>query len=171
MRIPDISPRLAMITAAAEGMTAEADSFTGAFDAALAVPEATRWPFELARIQLYYGERLRHTRKIVEARRHLNPALDAFQRLDAQPWAVRARNELRATGRPPTKRPAKDLTTLTPQQREIALLAAAGLTNKQIAERLFLSPRTVGTHLYQIFPKLGVVSRAGLRDALNDRTP
>jgi DNA-binding NarL/FixJ family response regulator len=57
---------------------------------------------------------------------------------------------------------------LTPQQREIATLAAAGLTNKQIAERLFLSPRTIGTHLYQIFPKLGVTSRAALRDALGD---
>jgi len=56
--------------------------------------------------------------------------------------------------------------TLTPQQREIAMLAAAGLTNKQIGERLFLSHRTVGTHLYQLFPKLGITSRAAPRDAL-----
>ncbi|WP_328401794.1 response regulator transcription factor [Nocardia sp. NBC_00403] len=56
---------------------------------------------------------------------------------------------------------------LTPQQRQIALLAASGLTNKQIGDRLFLSPRTVGTHLYQVFPKLGVTSRAALRDALS----
>jgi DNA-binding NarL/FixJ family response regulator len=56
---------------------------------------------------------------------------------------------------------------LTPQQLQIASLAAAGLTNKQIAERLFLSPRTVSTHLYQIFPKLGITSRAALRDALS----
>ena len=55
---------------------------------------------------------------------------------------------------------------LTPHEREIASLAAGGLTNKQIGERLFLSPRTVSTHLYRIFPKLGVSSRAGLRDAL-----
>ncbi|MFF5079384.1 AAA family ATPase [Actinoplanes sp. NPDC000266] len=171
MNIPAISPRLAMVTAAAEGMVATNDTFADAFDAALAVPEATRWPFELARIQLFYGERLRHARATVEARRHLNAALDTFQRLDARPWTTRAGNELRATGRVPSKRPTADLTKLTPQQREIALLAAAGLTNKQIAERLFLSPRTVGTHLYQIFPKLGVVSRAGLRDALNDQSP
>jgi len=59
------------------------------------------------------------------------------------------------------------LGTLTPQQREIATLAAAGLTNKQIGERLYLSHRTVATHLYQIFPKLGVTSRAALRDALS----
>lgn len=61
--------------------------------------------------------------------------------------------------------------SLTPQQREIAELAAAGLTNKQIGERLFLSPRTVSTHLYQLFPKLGVTSRAALRDALADLPP
>lgn len=61
--------------------------------------------------------------------------------------------------------------SLTPQQRETALLAAAGLTNKQIAERLFLSPRTVAAHLRQLFPKLGVVSRAALRDALADLPP
>ena len=61
--------------------------------------------------------------------------------------------------------------SLTPQQREIALLAAAGLTNKQIAERLFLSPRTVAAHLRQLFPKLGVASRAALRDALAELPP
>ncbi|MFI9615733.1 helix-turn-helix transcriptional regulator [Streptomyces sp. NPDC052023] len=55
---------------------------------------------------------------------------------------------------------------LTPQQREIASLAAAGLTTKQIGEKLFLSPRTVSTHLYRLFPKLGITSRAALRDAL-----
>ncbi|MEU1393108.1 helix-turn-helix transcriptional regulator [Nonomuraea sp. NPDC005730] len=58
------------------------------------------------------------------------------------------------------------MTALTPQQLQIAQLAAAGLTNKQIAARLFLSPRTVSTHLYQVFPKLGITSRAALRDAL-----
>jgi DNA-binding CsgD family transcriptional regulator len=57
--------------------------------------------------------------------------------------------------------------SLTPQEREIALLAATGLTNKQIGERLFLSPRTVGGHLHRLFPKLGVPTRAALRDALS----
>jgi DNA-binding CsgD family transcriptional regulator len=63
------------------------------------------------------------------------------------------------------------LASLTPQQRQIALLAAAGHTNKEIAARLFLSPRTVSTHLYQVFPKLGITSRAALRDALGDTPP
>ena len=62
-------------------------------------------------------------------------------------------------------------TALTAQEREIALLAAAGLTNKQIGERLFLSHRTVGTHLYHLFPKLGISSRAVLRDALDELPP
>jgi DNA-binding NarL/FixJ family response regulator len=79
---------------------------------------------------------------------------------------ARAGNELRATGLTIGQSEAPGLASLTPQQREIAMLAAEGLTNKQIAERLFLSPRTVGTHLYQVFPKLGITSRAALRDAL-----
>jgi DNA-binding CsgD family transcriptional regulator len=81
------------------------------------------------------------------------------------PWCGRASTELRATGLTSDRAPAATA-PLTPQQREIAALAASGLTNKQIAERLFLSPRTVSTHLYQIFPKLGITSRAALRDAL-----
>lgn len=62
-------------------------------------------------------------------------------------------------------------TALTPQQQEIAQLAVSGLTNKQIGERLYLSPRTVATHLYQVFPKLGVTTRAALRDALASEDP
>jgi DNA-binding NarL/FixJ family response regulator len=89
----------------------------------------------------------------------------------AQPWIPRARNELRATGAHRLSPAAAHLDELTAQQREIAELAAAGLTNKEISARLFLSARTVGNHLYQIFPKLGVTSRAALRDALSGHTP
>jgi DNA-binding NarL/FixJ family response regulator len=83
------------------------------------------------------------------------------------PCAARASGELRATGQPVAHDQHPDPVALTPQQREIATLAAAGLTNKQIGERLYLSHRTVATDLYQIFPKLGVTSRAALRDALS----
>ena len=97
---------------------------------------------------------------------HLTAAHDTFQRIGATPWAQRAASELRATGITIRRSNVLGPGALSPQQLEIARLAAAGLTNKEIGERLFLSHRTVGTHLYQIFPKLGITSRAALRDAL-----
>ena len=85
----------------------------------------------------------------------------------AQPWVTRAQNELRTSGRPRRSRdPHVTPTALTPQEGEIASRAASGLTNKQIAQQLHLSPRTVSGHLYRIFPKLGISTRAALRDAL-----
>ena len=103
---------------------------------------------------------------MTEARVHLNAARDIFERLGARPWVDRASAELRATGQ--TKPRVRDnvLDRLTPQEFEIVNLAASGLTNKQIATRMFLSPRTVGGHLHRAFPKLGVETRAALRDAL-----
>jgi len=118
-------------------------------------------------VHLTYGERLRRDRDTSGARRHLSAAREIFNQLGATPWAARASSELRATGQLVGHDERPDPVTLTPQQREIATLAAAGLTNKQIGERLFLSHRTVATHLYQTFPKLGVTSRAALRDALS----
>jgi DNA-binding CsgD family transcriptional regulator len=163
-----ISSRLALVTYASAAMAAPDGQDAAWFEKALAVPGADRWQFDLARVQLAYGERLRRSKLTSEARDHLRAARETFQRLRARPWEVRAGNELRATGvsigRPETLGP----TSLTPQQLEIAQLAAAGLTNKEIGERLFLSHRTVGTHLYQLFPKLGITSRAALRDALRD---
>ena len=117
-------------------------------------------------MQLLCGERLRRARAAKESRSHLAAALEIFERLGARPWASRAASELRATGQIKARadQPARD--SLTPQERAIALLAAAGLTNKEIGQRLFMSHRTVGAHLYQIFPELGITSRAALRDAL-----
>ena len=162
--VASLSPRLAMLVA---GATALLDDGTNdAFERALAIPDATLWPFDLARIHLTYGERLRRDRATGDARRHLRAAREIFDQLGATPWAARASGELRAAGLLIDHGERPDAAALTPQQREIATLAAAGLTNKQIGERLFLSHRTVGTHLYQIFPKLGVTSRAALRDAL-----
>jgi DNA-binding NarL/FixJ family response regulator len=117
-------------------------------------------------VQLLYGERLRRTRAIKESRVHLGAALETFRRLGTQPWVQRAANELRATGETKPRHHDRDRDTLTPQENKIAQLAASGLTNKQIGERLFLSPRTVGFHLHRVFPKLGIRSRAALRDAL-----
>jgi DNA-binding CsgD family transcriptional regulator len=161
-----ISPRQALISAGAAAMAAPDSAAAALFEQALSVPGADRWPFDRARIQLAFGERLRRMKATTEARAQLAAALDTFQRLGAAPWAARAASELRATGQTIGQLPSSGPASLTPQQRQIATLAAAGLTNKQIGERLYLSPRTVSTHLHQVFPKLGVTTRAALRDAL-----
>ncbi|KNB52423.1 hypothetical protein AC230_11200 [Streptomyces caatingaensis] len=122
-------------------------------------------PFEEARTELLYGEWLRRARRRTEARPRLRNALEAFERLGAVPWAERARGELRAVGG--TASPASvarpdPLAALTPQERQVVRLAAAGAGNRDIAARLFLSPRTVEYHLYKAYPKLGVGSRREL---------
>ncbi|MEY9852307.1 DNA-binding NarL/FixJ family response regulator [Leifsonia sp. EB41] len=167
--VAGISPRLALITAGASALVSDDDGFRDAYRRALATPDAGRWPFLQARIELAYGERLRRAKHTTDARAVLTQALTTFERLGAEPWASRARTELRASGLALDRAGDGAAADLTPQQREIAELAAAGLSNRQIGEKLFLSPRTVGAHLYQVFPKLGVTSRAGLRDALADR--
>ena len=161
-----ISPRLAMLTGASAALTAPADQAGQLFAEALAVPAADRWPFDLARVQLAYGEHLRRARATTDARAYLSAALSTFEALGAKPWAVRAGNELRASGLAAVRADGHRIATLTAQEHQVAALAAAGLTNKQIGERLYLSHRTVAAHLYQIFPRLGITSRAALRDAL-----
>ena len=165
-RLDRLSPRLRLVVLASETI-AEPRADTAALERAISEPGNERWPFDLARIQLTYGSHLRRVKRTTDARRQLAAAAETFRRLGATPWADRADRELRATGITVSTADA-DLASLTPQQRQIALLAAAGLTNKEIAARLFLSPRTVSTHLYQVFPKLGITSRAALRDALAD---
>ncbi|AEY85453.1 LuxR-family transcriptional regulator [Streptomyces hygroscopicus subsp. jinggangensis 5008] len=165
-RLDKLSPRLRLLTAGAAALTADDDCARDRFEAALAVPDAELWPLELARVRLAYGERLRRLRDTGAARQQLTIAHDVLAGLKAVPWRDRAANELRATGM--SRRSTTDATAaLTPQEREIAELASAGLTNKQIGQKLFISHRTVGDHLYKIFPKLGITSRAALRDALN----
>ncbi|MFG2006343.1 AAA family ATPase [Spirillospora sp. NPDC048911] len=123
-------------------------------------------PFERARTELLYGEWLRRSGQRSDARTPLRSALEIFERLGAVPWAERARGELRATGE---TRPARDghdtadlLGRLTPQELQVVRLAATGMTNRDIGAQLFLSPRTVGYHLYNAYPKLGVSSRGEL---------
>ncbi|MER5863309.1 AAA family ATPase [Kitasatospora sp. NPDC002040] len=165
-----VSPRLEMVVLAAAGLAAPDDGEAlSRYQEALAVGGTERWPFEQARIRLYFGERLRRTRAPAQAREHLTVAAETFDWLGAAPWAVRARTELRACGAP--AHGTGDRSLLTPQQWEIARLAARGLSNKEIGARLYLSPRTVSTHLYQAFPKLGITSRAALRDALEQAEP
>ncbi|MEV6398298.1 LuxR C-terminal-related transcriptional regulator [Streptomyces sp. NPDC051907] len=160
-----VSSRIALLVAGAEALCAPDEERATRFEEALSTDGAARWPFAYARVQLLYGEWLRRARDVMRARDQLWPALRALEALGAAPWAERARNELRATGLQVTHAGEKGA-LLTPQEAQIATLAGAGLTNKQIGERLNLSHRTVGSHLYKIFPKLGITSRAALRDAL-----
>jgi DNA-binding CsgD family transcriptional regulator len=133
------------------------------YEDALRLHERLPRPFEHARTALLYGEWLRRARRKTEARTHLRAALETFERLGATPWADRARTELSATGTAAPRQPAPGaLAGLTPQESQIVRLAAQGLSNRDIAAQLFLSPRTVGYHLYKAYPKLGVASRGEL---------
>ncbi|XVU29521.1 ATP-binding protein [Actinoplanes sp. CA-054009] len=123
-------------------------------------------PFDKARADHAYGVRLRRDRQYGKARPYLRSAITIFEALGAEAWAARSRRELRAAGE--TVRPAGNARdSLSPQELQIATLAAQGLTNKEIGRQLFLSPRTVGTHLYRLFPKLGITARAELAAALD----
>jgi len=164
--------RLRFLVAASTALTAHGDEAQEGFVDALSLYGIDRWPFEQARVEYLYGQWLRRHFANVEARRHLTRARDLFEVLGADPWSRRVGHELRAAGvrANGSNLPAEPLASdLTPQESEVAALAAAGLSNKDIAARLFISPRTVSGHLYRIFPKLNVVSRAGLRDALATR--
>ncbi|MFI9552611.1 helix-turn-helix transcriptional regulator [Nonomuraea endophytica] len=132
------------------------------YRAALRLHEQDSRTFEHARTELLYGEWLRRARRKAEARTHLTAALERFDRVGARPWAERADAELHATGLTIRRAAPGVLAGLTPQELQIVRLAAQGLSNRDIAAQLFISPRTVGHHLYKAFPKLGVASRGEL---------
>jgi DNA-binding CsgD family transcriptional regulator len=119
-------------------------------------------PFDRARTEFVFGEFLRRAGHRTAAREHLRSALDAFERLRARSWAERARLELRASGETARKRSPSAIDQLTPQELQITRLVAEGATNKEVAARLFLSPRTIDYHLRKIFTKLGISSRTEL---------
>ncbi|WP_164700744.1 LuxR C-terminal-related transcriptional regulator, partial [Modestobacter sp. KNN46-3] len=124
------------------------------------------WPFARARLQLAHGAWLRRCRRAAESRAPLRAARDTFDALGAAAWGDRARQELRASGEQSRPRTPEAREQLSPQELLIAQLAAEGLTNREIGARLYLSHRTVGTHLHRIFPKLGITSRVALRAAI-----
>ncbi len=137
------------------------DDFEPAFEAALKLHDCTTMPFERARTELCYGERLRRAKQRSEAREHLHRALDTFEAIGTEPWADRARNELRATGE--TIRRGRAATDdLTLQELQVALKVAEGKTNREAAAALFISPKTVEAHLSRIYSKLGLRSRTEL---------
>ena len=125
------------------------------------------WPFYVARAQLAYGVWLRRHRRMTQSRAPLREAAETFDALGLLRYAERARRELRASGETVRRREPGGWAQLSPQELQIAQLAAEGLSNREIGEQLYLSHRTVESHLYRLFPKLGVTSRAQLRDALS----
>ncbi|WP_190136441.1 LuxR family transcriptional regulator [Streptomyces longispororuber] len=161
-----VSPHHAFLVAATEALLAD-DADEGPYEAAYAVPGARQWPFELARLRLAHGARLRRRSRRTEAVAHLRAAHEVFTGLRAGPWAGQAACELGAAGAGvPEAGAARGHPLLSVQESRIADLAAQGLSNREIGERLRLSPRTVGAHLYRVFPKLGISTRAGIARAL-----
>jgi len=146
----------------ARALLAPDDEAEDLFEAALRA-DLVAWPLIRSRTQLAYGEWLRRHRRSLESREHLRAARDMFDALGAIPWGERARRELRAAGEASQRRDPDARDHLTPHELQIAQLAAEGLTNREIGERLYLSHRTVSSHLHRIFPKLGVTSRSELR--------
>jgi DNA-binding CsgD family transcriptional regulator len=155
-----IRERLAALVA--EDYEAEAH-----FQAALDWHTRDPRPLAHARTQLLYGEWLRRARRRLDARHQLRRALAAFESLAAEPWAERARAELRATGETARKRDPSTLDQLTPQELQIATLVSDGASNRDVAAKLFLSARTVEYHLYKVFKKLGISSRHELAALLS----
>jgi ATP/maltotriose-dependent transcriptional regulator MalT len=159
-----LSPRLSIALRYARAQLPGDDTAEDRFATALR-SDLTEWPFYRARLHLEYGASLRRQRQITEARTPLRTARDAFDALGAAPWAHRARQELRAA-RETQHRKHEVWFELTEQERQIAALAAEGLSNREIGQRLYISHRTVGSHLYRIFPKLGIASRVQLPTAM-----
>jgi DNA-binding CsgD family transcriptional regulator len=145
----------------ARAMLAADDDAEALFEVALRA-DLTAWPLSRSRTQLAYGEWLRRHRRALESRDHLRAARDMFDALGAIPWGERARRELRAAGETSRRRDPDARDQLTAHELQIAQLAAGGLTNREIGQRLYLSHRTVSSHLHRIFPKLGVTSRSEL---------
>ena len=131
--------------------------------------ELSNWPCFRARLLLAYGRWLRRRRRIADSRAPLRAAKESADALGFDGLAEHARQELRASGEPSRPRVPDARDQLTPQELQIAELAAAGLSNREIGLRLYLSHRTVGSHLYRIFPKLGVTSRAQIANALSSQ--
>ncbi len=161
------APRLQVQVAYAESILAKDAVAEEHFRVAIAAAQA-EWPFYVARTQLAYGVWLRRQRRMTQSRAPLREAAETFDALGLLRYAERARRELRASGETVRRRDPSGWSQLSPQELQIAQLAAEGLSNRQIGEQLYLSHRTVESHLYRLFPKLGVTSRAQLRNALEN---
>jgi ATP/maltotriose-dependent transcriptional regulator MalT len=151
----------------ARAILADDDHAEAEFESALEAV-GPQWVFNHARLNLAYGAWLRRHRRVIDSRDPLRAARVAFDELHTPAWCDRARQELRAAGETSRKRQPEAWDELSAQELQIATLAAAGLSNREIGQRLYISHRTVANHLYRIFPKLGVTMRAQLASVLPD---
>jgi DNA-binding CsgD family transcriptional regulator len=152
-----------MAAGRARGMMAGAENLGRIFEEAIALAETAQDPFELARTCLAYGEGLRRSRRRGEARMQLRAALAIFEQLGAKPWIQRTERELAATGERLQRRTATTTgQDLTPQEMRVCIAVARGETNREVAAQLFLSLKTVETHLTSAYGKLGLRSRTEL---------
>jgi len=149
-------------------MATDPEAAETSFREALSEHEQSGRTFESARTELAFGSFLRRRRRRIDARAHLRNALGAFDDLGAAPWAERAQSELRASGESARRRDPSTARDLTPQEIQVASFVAKGMTNREAAAQLFLSPRTVDYHLRSIFTKLGITSRTELA-AISDQ--
>jgi len=159
------SPTLHAGLVYARPVLAEDDEAERLYDMALK-GDLRHQPFDHARLQLAYGIWLRRQRRVSESRAPLRAARQVFDALACIPWGERARQELRAAGEQSRDRVPAARDRLSAQELQIARMAATGMTNPEIAQQLYLSPRTVSSHLYRLFPKLGITSRSQLAGAI-----
>jgi DNA-binding CsgD family transcriptional regulator len=143
----------------------------GRFEEAIELLGSTRVHLETARAHLLFGEWLRRQRRPTEAREHLHGAYEMFSSFGAPAFAERCRRELLASGERPATRGAPRITQLTPQEANVARLAATGCTNVEIGAQLYIAPTTVDYHLRRVFRKLSITSRRQLAGALSDQAP
>jgi len=129
--------------------------------------DLTDWPGYRGRALLWYGVWLRRQRRAAESRAPLRTARDCLDALGFTDLADYARRELRASGESSSRRTPEAWDQLTPQELQIAQMAAAGMSNREIGQQLYISHRTVGAHLHRIFPKLGITSRSQLHAAIS----
>ena len=159
------------VLARCEGILATDSSWDEHFRRALYLHAgANLRPFELARTELCYGERLRRHRRRKDAREHLTRAWETFDELGAQTWAQRAAQEIAVLGGAVAGPVAHLPELLTPQEFQVAMAVANGATNREVANSLFLSQKTVEFHLSAVYRRLGLRSRGELADALRERT-
>lgn len=155
-----------------QGLLAADDQFELHFSRALECRFRLDEPFERARTELCFGQRLRRVRRRQDARTHISAALATFERLVAVAWADTARRELDASSQRARRRVDSTRDELTAQERQVAQIVARGATNRETAGRLFVTEKTIETHLSRIYRKLGLRSRTELARLLAiDRGP